>query len=156
VFGFEPFKYTIAKSTTGTSMIKLALVVSVLLVLSFASGFVVGPTSNSPQANNIVPRMSSQPAQVEESPADQETLKIVLAVAIEASRKAGDIILGNAGGAQVTKSKANSRDLLTLIDPLCEKVRTKHPLSIRDRKSSFLSVKTLVHSSTRQSAKLSS
>jgi myo-inositol-1(or 4)-monophosphatase len=46
-------------------------------------------------------------------------------VAIEASKKAGDIILGNAGGAEVTKSKANSRDLLTLIDPLCEKVRDK-------------------------------
>jgi hypothetical protein len=125
--GLEQFKYTIATST-GTNMINLASVVSVLLVLSFASGFVVSPKSNSPQANNIVPRMSSQPAQVEDTPADQETLKIVLSVAIEASRKAGDIILGNAGGAQVTKSKANSRDLLTLIDPLCEKVRTKHSL----------------------------
>ena len=40
---------------------------------------------------------------------------------MDASRKAGEIILGNAGGAEVTKCKANSRDLLTLIDPLCEK-----------------------------------
>ena len=43
--------------------------------------------------------------------------------AIAASKKAGDIIIGNAGGAAVTERKANSRDLLTLIDPLCEKVR---------------------------------
>jgi hypothetical protein len=54
---------------------------------------------------------------------DQAKLQQVLDVAIDASRKAGAIILGNAGGAEVTKSKANSRDLLTLIDPLCEKVR---------------------------------
>jgi hypothetical protein len=52
-----------------------------------------------------------------------ETLDKLLTVAIDASKQAGDIILGNAGGADVLKSKANSRDLLTLIDPLCEKVR---------------------------------
>jgi hypothetical protein len=55
---------------------------------------------------------------------DKEMLEQVLNVAIDASRKAGAIILGNAGGAEVTKSKANSRDLLTLIDPLCEKVNS--------------------------------
>ena len=55
---------------------------------------------------------------------DKDTLQKVLDVAIDASKKAGEIILGNAGGAEVTKSKANSRDLLTLIDPLCEKVST--------------------------------
>ena len=54
-----------------------------------------------------------------------ETLDKLLTVAIDASRQAGDIILGNAGGADVLKSKANSRDLLTLIDPLCEKVERK-------------------------------
>ena len=48
-------------------------------------------------------------------------LEEVLRVAIDASKKAGEIILGNAGGAEVTQRKANSRDLLTLIDPLCEK-----------------------------------
>lgn len=52
-----------------------------------------------------------------------ELIDQVLQVAIEASKKAGDIILGNAGGAEVTERKANSRDLLTLIDPMCEKVR---------------------------------
>lgn len=56
---------------------------------------------------------------------NDEVLDEVLEVAIDASRKAGDIIIGNAGGAEVTERKANSRDLLTLIDPLCEKVRPK-------------------------------
>jgi len=50
-----------------------------------------------------------------------EILDALLEVAIVASEKAGDIILGNAGGAEVSERKANSRDLLTLIDPLCEK-----------------------------------
>ena len=54
---------------------------------------------------------------------NQELLDQVLEVAIEASKKAGEIILGNAGGSAVTERKANSRDLLTVIDPLCEKVR---------------------------------
>ena len=49
------------------------------------------------------------------------TLDSLLDVAVRASELAGEIILGNAGGADVLKSKANSRDLLTLIDPLCEK-----------------------------------
>ena len=50
-------------------------------------------------------------------------LNQILQVAIDASKKAGEIIRGNASGAEVTERKANSRDLLTLIDPLCEKVR---------------------------------
>ena len=54
---------------------------------------------------------------------NQELLDQILDVAIAASKKAGAIILGNAGGSEVTERKANSRDLLTLIDPLCEKVR---------------------------------
>jgi Inositol monophosphatase family len=51
---------------------------------------------------------------------DDELLDRILQTAIVASKKAGDIILGNAGGAEVASRKANSRDLLTLIDPLCE------------------------------------
>ena len=59
-----------------------------------------------------------------------DVLDRILQVAIDASKKAGDIILGNAGGAEVSERKANSRDLLTLIDPLCEKVCTHvKPLS---------------------------
>ena len=58
-------------------------------------------------------------------PVDPDVLKRVLGVATEAAKKAGDIILGNDGGAEVSERKANSRDLLTLIDPLCEKtIRT--------------------------------
>lgn len=53
---------------------------------------------------------------------DDALLDQVLEVAIDASRKAGEIIIGNAGGAEVSERKANSRDLLTLIDPLCEKI----------------------------------
>ncbi|KAG7353791.1 inositol monophosphatase/fructose-1,6-bisphosphatase family protein [Nitzschia inconspicua] len=59
-----------------------------------------------------------------------ELLDQVLAVAKEASKKAGDIILGNAGGAVVTERKANNRDLLTLIDPLCEKTIKETVLSV--------------------------
>lgn len=51
---------------------------------------------------------------------DDELLDELVAVAMEASKKAGAIILGNAGGVEVSKLKANSRDLLTQIDPLCE------------------------------------
>jgi myo-inositol-1(or 4)-monophosphatase len=51
-----------------------------------------------------------------------EELKLVEKVAIQASKAAGEIIIGNAGGAEVTERKANSRDLLTLIDPMCEKL----------------------------------
>jgi len=58
----------------------------------------------------------------------KEELDSVLAVAIDASRAAGEIIIGNAGGAEVTERKANSRDLLTVVDPLCEK-------TIRDKVS---------------------
>ena len=55
--------------------------------------------------------------------ANAKLLNQILQVAIDASKKAGEIIRGNASGAEVTERKANSRDLLTLIDPLCEKVR---------------------------------
>jgi len=62
---------------------------------------------------------------VDDDVTHSELLKEVLVVAIEASKKAGEIIMGNAGGAEVTQRKANSRDLLTLIDPLCEQaIRT--------------------------------
>ena len=57
----------------------------------------------------------------------------ILQVAIDASKKAGDIILGYAGGAEVTERKANSRDLLTLIDPLCEQVQVEFVLYLLSR-----------------------
>lgn len=52
---------------------------------------------------------------------DPKLLNDILEVAIDASHKAGAIILQNATGADVVKLKANARDLLTEIDPLCEK-----------------------------------
>ena len=51
-------------------------------------------------------------------------LNSLLEVAIKAAVLAGDIIVENTktGKTDVTKTKDSSRDLLTLIDPLCEKV----------------------------------
>jgi hypothetical protein len=55
---------------------------------------------------------------------NDEFLNEILDVAINAAILAGDIILENTrtGKTDVTKTKDSSRDLLTLIDPLCEKV----------------------------------
>lgn len=50
----------------------------------------------------------------------EEILDLILSTAINAARKAGIIILENSKGAEVKKTKANSKDLLTLIDPMCE------------------------------------
>ncbi len=67
------------------------------------------------------PSLQSASVSETEDFVDAELLTQVLDVATEAAKQAGDIILGNAGGVAVTERKANSRDLLTLIDPLCEK-----------------------------------
>jgi hypothetical protein len=53
---------------------------------------------------------------------DESELKAILSTATIAAKKAGEIIISNSSGADVTKTKANPRDLLTLIDPLCEKI----------------------------------
>ena len=66
--------------------------------------------------------LNSEDQEIEELPSD-ETLRSLLNIATKAAKLAGEIILGNAGGADVLETKASSRDLLTLIDPLCEKVR---------------------------------
>jgi myo-inositol-1(or 4)-monophosphatase len=52
---------------------------------------------------------------------DHKTLNELLEVAVDAAKQAGAIIKEHADGSTVEKSKANARDLLTLIDPLCEK-----------------------------------
>ena len=52
-----------------------------------------------------------------------EQLERILQVAIQASKNAGKIIATNSDGADVIETKSTSRDLLTLVDPLCEKVR---------------------------------
>ena len=65
---------------------------------------------------------NSEDQEIEALPSD-ETLRSLLNIATKAAKLAGEIILGNAGGVDVLETKASSRDLLTLIDPLCEKVR---------------------------------
>jgi myo-inositol-1(or 4)-monophosphatase len=73
--------------------------------------------------------MSMSSTTVNAEKISDKLLDEILQVAIDASKKAGDIIIGNAGGAEVTERKANSRDLLTLIDPLCEKTIRETVLS---------------------------
>lgn len=89
------------------------------LQATFGEGFTAADgrcsTLHSPSLRMLTTAVGAEPTSV-----DREMLQHVLAVAIDASRNAGEIILGNAGGAEVTKSKDNSRDLLTKIDTLCE------------------------------------
>ena len=66
--------------------------------------------------------MSSSTELNSQSLPTDETLSSLQQIAIKASKLAGEIILGNADGADVLKTKDSTRDLLTLIDPLCEKV----------------------------------
>ena len=56
------------------------------------------------------------------SPLEEQEIKAILSTASTAAKKAGEIIMANSSGADVTKTKANTRDLLTMIDPLCEKI----------------------------------
>ena len=61
-----------------------------------------------------------------------KTLSSLQQIAIKASKLAGKIILGNADGAEILKTKDSTRDLLTLIDPLCEKVSCCDDMGICD------------------------
>jgi len=110
----------------------LAIVIGLMLALISPSTCFVAvkphhPPSRRNQSQKIrmsssttdIAIMSSSTTDIEIPP--KEELEAVLNVAIQASTAAGDIIVGNAGGAEVMKTKANSKDLLTLIDPLCEK-----------------------------------
>lgn len=56
---------------------------------------------------------------------DSDKLDACLAVAIDAAKQAGQVIRSHDKGAAVVNHKANSRDLLTVVDPLCEKVRNE-------------------------------
>lgn len=89
-----------------------------LVVIAVSTAFVT--TRNLPTSSSRI-RASSSTSIAESEALDPALLTEILQVATEASKQAGSIILGNAGGAAVTERKANSRDLLTLIDPLCEK-----------------------------------
>ncbi len=62
--------------------------------------------------------------------ATDNLLHEILQVAIDASQRAGDIILQHVDGAEVVETKSTNRDLLTRVDPLCEKVRRiEYPLA---------------------------
>ena len=101
----------------------LLLLLGSLAVVSVVDSFVATPKTynfNLKSSRSKSTAMLTSAGNIELP--SQETLDSLLSVAITASKQAGEIILGNAGGADVLKSKANSRDLLTLIDPLCEKV----------------------------------
>ena len=69
----------------------------------------------------ILPRSANSLSMSSTDVPSKADLDAILEVAIDASKKAGEIIIGNSGPTEVTKTKANSKDLLTLIDPLCEK-----------------------------------
>ena len=83
---------------------------------------IVGIPMNTMTAMNQVNDDDVSTSTTTTTTANAKLLNQILQVAIDASKKAGEIIRGNASGAEVTERKANSRDLLTLIDPLCEKV----------------------------------
>jgi hypothetical protein len=92
-----------------------------LQVFIVVSAFVPSPIASFSKRSRFPFYSETTKSSTEMSIPSAETLEQVLQVAMDAGRKAGDIILGNAGGAQVVNRKANSRDLLTLIDPLCER-----------------------------------
>lgn len=62
---------------------------------------------------------------------DKLLIDQILGVAVDSSKKAGAIIRSNVigGGSDVIKRKANNRDLLTQIDPLCESIIRETVLS---------------------------
>jgi hypothetical protein len=109
------------------SLLGSPLLVVVSVVDSFATSKNYLSTSKSQRAAGVVSTTSIKMSSNNIELPSQKTLDLLLSVAINASKQAGEIILGNAGGADVLKSKANSRDLLTLIDPLCEKVSFLSP-----------------------------
>jgi hypothetical protein len=113
---------TMTLDRTAANLLAIAvvtLIIRPISAFSFSNPLSLGNQYNSrPRSANIV-IMSSASSSDLPSKAD---LDAILEVAIDASKKAGEIIIGNSGPTEVTKTKANSKDLLTLIDPLCEKI----------------------------------
>lgn len=68
-------------------------------------------------------KIASSPTTLKDStlPIDDSIIDEILQVAIEASEAAGSIIKENSDGSSVVEKKSTSRDLLTEIDPKCEK-----------------------------------
>jgi len=119
-FGFTT---TYTNTNTQTSFNYCASSSAVKSRLSIKQPFTPSHTSNTASRTTIRSIMPSTTALSSQSslPTD-ETLSSLQQIAIKASKLAGEIILGNADGAGVLKTKDSTRDLLTLIDPLCEKV----------------------------------
>jgi len=86
------------------------------ILSSFCSAFVPTSPDSRIRFNRRQPCFATLP--------DDHALQDVLQVAIQASKKAGSIILKHAEGADVVETKSTNRDLLTIVDPLCEKVRS--------------------------------
>jgi hypothetical protein len=83
-------------------------------------------TRSSKTTNTNPPFRLPLMVQRESQPHDDNPTSLLLddflAVAVDAARKAGAIISSHHQGVAVVDHKANSRDLLTVVDPLCEKV----------------------------------
>lgn len=101
--------------------------VTILILLGFqilAHGFVISG-SKSPRQLSMASETSFSAQAL-----DAEVISGLLNVAVDASKKAGAIIMEHAGGATVERSKANERDLLTLVDTLCEKTIRESVLKV--------------------------
>ncbi|KAL7511583.1 hypothetical protein ACHAXN_008573 [Cyclotella atomus] len=102
-------------------MIASSIIFLLILHLQLSSTSAFAPISTRSSTRSPSSSIRILNAQTTTMEPTSTELQSLLDVAVTASKKAGDIILGNAGGAEVTKSKANTRDLLTVVDPLCEK-----------------------------------
>ncbi|CAJ1958638.1 unnamed protein product [Cylindrotheca closterium] len=96
-----------------TRSILLFLLLSLPVSLSFVTSRTRGISSSS-QRTTILPGTAA-------SNLDDAVLDSILETAVDASKAAASIIRENADGSAVVEKKSTTRDLLTLIDPLCEK-----------------------------------
>lgn len=88
----------------------------------FRTSFSDRSTTSGKQAPIIMSASSnSETVKMEANLPPLSDLEQMMSVAITAAKQAGEIIVGYKGGVDVLNRKANSRDLLTEIDPLCEK-----------------------------------
>ncbi len=84
---------------------------------------------NHPTKTTLEMISSSSATSTEPDIPSVDELNVLLDVAIDAAKEAGKVILSNMNGAEITKLKANPRDLLTKIDPLCESIIKEKVLS---------------------------
>jgi len=103
---FQTFTFTSSSSTNTSGSSSTRTIINTIFT---QNSNVCTKMSNSD--NNSDNMMSLPP---------KEKLDHLLQIATSASKAAGQIILSNMGGTEVSKLKANPRDLLTEIDPLCE------------------------------------